>query len=81
MEIFSYKYFNKIYQIIIKLITSGNNIVSFKNRNDTCIISVNNKEKEIKNVHNNIQYGSISPYTLYYLIKNNIENNTLKIIH
>ena len=67
--------------LAIALITSGNNIVSFKNRNDTCIISVNNKEKEIKNVHNNIQYGSISPYTLYYLIKNNIENNTLKIIH
>ena len=85
MESSSYTYSDKSdksdksYQINIRLIHHNISIVSFEKRNDVCIIQINNNVVEITDKFNNIYSGSIDPYTLYYLIKKNIEQNIMKI--
>jgi len=76
MDKFSYIYSDKTYEIHILFVKSNVNIVSFEKRNDKIFIQINDNKIEITN---NTFKDGLSPYTLYYLMKSNIEQNLMKI--
>lgn len=75
MERFSYTYFGKTYNINILFIRPNINILSFEKRDDKINIQINDNKIEITDNSNN----GLNPYTLYHLIKFNIEQKLMKI--
>jgi len=77
MDKFSYIYSDKTYEINILFVKSNVNIVDFIKKNDKILIQINDNKIEITN---NTFKNRLNPYTLYYLMKSNIEQNLMKIV-